>query len=48
MGQGYFIDARTGDVDIARLRAKPDSLPDAPMIETVRGIGYRLKVPLRS
>lgn len=48
MGQGYFIDARTGDVHIARICTKLGGLPDAPMIETVRGIGYRLKVPLRS
>ena len=45
-GQGYFIDARTVDVHIARIRTKLKAgSADAPTIETVWGIGYRLKLP---
>jgi DNA-binding response OmpR family regulator len=43
-GNGFFIDARTVDVHIARLRTKLRNIcGDAPSIETVWGIGYRLK-----
>jgi DNA-binding response OmpR family regulator len=43
-GRGYFIDTRTVDVHIARLRTKLKAIPgDAPSIETVWGIGYRLR-----
>ena len=43
-GSGFFIDARTVDVHIARLRTKlKNACGDAPAIETVWGIGYRLK-----
>jgi DNA-binding response OmpR family regulator len=43
-GRGYFIDTRTVDVHIARLRTKLKALPgEAPSIETVWGIGYRLR-----
>jgi DNA-binding response OmpR family regulator len=43
-GSGFFIDARTVDVHIARLRTKlKDVSADAPAIETVWGIGYRLR-----
>jgi DNA-binding response OmpR family regulator len=45
-GRGYFIDPRTVDVHIARIRTKlRESSADSPRIETVWGIGYRLKVP---
>jgi DNA-binding response OmpR family regulator len=43
-GSGFFIDARTVDVHIARLRTKlKEASGEAPTIETVWGIGYRLK-----
>jgi DNA-binding response OmpR family regulator len=43
-GSGFFIDARTVDVHIARLRTKLKSVTgEAPFIETVWGIGYRLR-----
>jgi DNA-binding response OmpR family regulator len=45
-GSGFFIDARTIDVHIARLRTKlKDTSAQAPAIETVWGIGYRLRIP---
>jgi DNA-binding response OmpR family regulator len=45
-GQDGFVEPRTVDVHVARLRAKFFSagLPD-PGIETVRGVGYRLGEP---
>jgi two-component system, OmpR family, response regulator ResD len=43
-GNGFFIDARTVDVHIARLRTKLKAVStEAPFIETVWGIGYRLR-----
>lgn len=43
-GNGFFIDARTVDVHIARLRTKLKVVSTAaPFIETVWGIGYRLR-----
>jgi DNA-binding response OmpR family regulator len=43
-GNGYFIDARTVDVHIARLRTKlKEAAAKAPSIETVWGIGYRFR-----
>jgi DNA-binding response OmpR family regulator len=43
-GSGFFIDARTVDVHIARMRTKLKHIPGgAPSIETVWGIGYRLR-----
>ena len=43
-GGGFFIDARTVDVHIARLRRKLKAVSaNAPSIETVWGIGYRLR-----
>ena len=43
-GDGFFIDARTVDVHIARLRTKlKEASANAPSIETVWGIGYRLR-----
>lgn len=42
---GYDFDPQTNVVDvyIRRLRNKIKSLPGVPTIETVRGVGYRLK-----
>jgi DNA-binding response OmpR family regulator len=43
-GNGFFIDTRTVDVHIARLRTKLKTASGgAPFIETVWGIGYRLR-----
>jgi two-component system alkaline phosphatase synthesis response regulator PhoP len=43
-GRGFFIDARTVDVHIARVRTKLKDIPGGlPAIETVWGIGYRLR-----
>jgi DNA-binding response OmpR family regulator len=43
-GRGFFIDTRTVDVHIARLRTKLKAVSgDAPFIETAWGIGYRLR-----
>jgi len=45
-GQDGFVESRTVDVHVARLRAKfiAAGLP-APEIETVRGVGYRFREP---
>lgn len=45
-GQDGFVEPRTVDVHVARLRAKFVSakLP-APAIQTVRGVGYRFREP---
>jgi two-component system, OmpR family, response regulator len=44
---GYDFDPQTNVVDVyvRRLRTKVDLKPDAPLIETVRGVGYRLIKP---
>jgi DNA-binding response OmpR family regulator len=43
-GSGFFIDARTVDVHIARLRTKFKAASgESPSIETVWGIGYKLR-----
>jgi two-component system OmpR family response regulator len=44
---GYDFDPQTNVVDVyvRRLRGKVDVTPDAPLIETVRGVGYRLIKP---
>ncbi len=42
-GSDYFGGTRTVDVHIRRLRAKTESAGD--LIETVRGVGYRLMAP---
>lgn len=41
---GYDFDPQTNVVDVyvRRLRSKVDVKPDAPLIETVRGVGYRM------
>jgi two-component system alkaline phosphatase synthesis response regulator PhoP len=47
-GRDGFVEPRTVDVHLARLRAKFTAarLP-APAIETVRGVGYRFREPTR-
>lgn len=44
---GYDFDPQTNVVDVyvRRLRSKVDLRPDAPLIETVRGVGYRMIKP---
>jgi two-component system, OmpR family, response regulator len=44
---GYDFDPQTNVVDVyvRRLRSKVDLKPDAPLIETVRGVGYRIIKP---
>lgn len=44
---GYDFDPQTNVVDVyvRRLRSKVDVNPDAPLIETVRGVGYRMIQP---
>jgi DNA-binding response OmpR family regulator len=44
---GYDFDPQTNVVDvyIRRLRSKIDVCPDQPLIETVRGVGYRMIKP---
>jgi DNA-binding response OmpR family regulator len=44
---GYDFDPQTNVVDVyvRRLRSKVDVKPDAPLIETVRGVGYRMIKP---
>lgn len=41
---GYDFDPQTNVVDVyvRRLRSKIDLKPEAPLIETVRGVGYRM------
>ncbi len=45
---GYDFDPQTNVVDvyIRRLRSKVDIIPDIQLIETVRGVGYKLKKPI--
>jgi two-component system, OmpR family, response regulator len=44
---GYDFDPQTNVVDVyvRRLRSKVDTKPDTPLIETVRGVGYRMIKP---
>ena len=44
---GYDFDPQTNVVDVyvRRLRSKIDVDPGRPLIETVRGVGYRLMKP---
>jgi DNA-binding response OmpR family regulator len=41
----HEYDTRTVEVFIARLRKKVDSGFDAPLIHTVRAVGYALRLP---
>jgi two-component system, OmpR family, response regulator len=44
---GYDFDPQTNVVDVyvRRLRSKVDCNPNAPLIETIRGVGYRIVKP---
>lgn len=42
-GLGWEKDTKTLDQHIRRLRRKLETAPDAPTIETVRGVGYRIE-----
>ena len=46
---GYHFDPQTNviDVHVSRLRGKIDKGFDAPLIHTVRGVGYCLRAPAR-
>jgi DNA-binding response OmpR family regulator len=45
-GQDGFVEPRTVDVHVARLRAKfTAARAPMPAIETVRGVGYRFRDP---
>jgi DNA-binding response OmpR family regulator len=47
-GRDGFVEPRTVDVHVARLRAKfTDAKLPPPGIETVRGVGYRYRDPVR-
>ena len=43
-GLNYFPESRTLDQHIAKLRKRIEIDPDHPVIETVRGVGYRFRV----
>ena len=43
-GLDYFPESRTLDQHIAQLRKRIETNPDRPLIETVRGVGYRFRV----
>jgi two-component system, OmpR family, alkaline phosphatase synthesis response regulator PhoP len=43
-GIDYFPESRTLDQHIAKLRKRIEIDPDQPLIETVRGIGYRFRI----
>jgi DNA-binding response OmpR family regulator len=48
-GQDGFVEPRTVDVHVARLRAKFNAARvPVPAIETVRGVGYRFRDPART
>ena len=42
-GIHYFPESRTLDQHIAKLRKRIETDPDHPLIETVRGVGYRFR-----
>ena len=44
-GQGYHGGSNVVDVTIMRVRQRLGEGPTAPVIETVRGVGYRLRAP---
>ena len=43
----YHFDPQTNviDVQVSRLRAKLSAAGEPPLIQTVRGVGYRLALP---
>ncbi len=43
-GLDYFPESRTLDQHIAKLRKRIETNPDRPLIETIRGVGYRFRV----
>jgi len=43
-GYAWIGDTRTLDQHVRRLRRRLEADPGAPTIETVRGVGYRLRV----
>ncbi len=43
-GLDYFPESRTLDQHIAKLRKRIETNPDRPLIETVRGVGYRFRM----
>lgn len=43
-GIDYFPESRTLDQHIAKLRKRIEINPEQPLIETVRGIGYRFRI----
>ena len=43
-GYTWIGDTRTLDQHVRRLRRRLEADPGAPMIETVRGVGYRIKL----
>ena len=45
-GLDYFPESRTLDQHIAKLRKRIETNPDRPLIETIRGVGYRFRVKL--
>jgi two-component system OmpR family response regulator len=47
-GQGYHGGSNVVDVTIMRLRQRLGEAPGTPSIETVRGVGYRLRAPERA
>jgi DNA-binding response OmpR family regulator len=42
-GLDYFPESRTLDQHIAKLRKRIETDPARPLIETVRGVGYRFR-----
>lgn len=42
-GIDYFPESRTLDQHIAKLRKRIETDPDRPLIETIRGVGYRFR-----
>jgi two-component system response regulator MprA len=40
---GAIVQDNTLDVYVARIRRKLRTLPDAPAIKTIHGVGYRLQ-----
>lgn len=43
-GIDYFPESRTLDQHIAKLRKRIETDPEHPLIETIRGVGYRFRI----